>query len=358
MDSPAPLHKRLRRMNLFDMKDSVLEGIGYMEEILESGINVTVKDDKGLYTPLQISRLKTEEYTPEDVENSTTIVCLTTLDHGRLCRFLERLFRGFRVRGTEDEFCIRFCSGEHATACLYLSNEDFSFHRPRNYVELPNIPDVRFSGSKYCTSVPSSEEKILLGPLDVDACVLRDCLDEVSRLQSFRRCTTPGYFVFTFQNPGVSSAFVRVVSHIFVSGRNQALVCEKAYKDCVVLNLSRNMPSIAPRRMAGAIVLSKEQTRIVVLMNVVGPWDMDADEAVEAVRKRCTDWGDVRRVVAPRTTGRGMIRQAGDNRIFVECGDLETSRNVYSGFGGMVFEGRVVASGYYPEMSYFAGEYE
>lgn len=358
MEEILPLDKRSRRMNLFDVRDEILEGIGYVEEVLEAGLNVTNKRDKQLYTPLLLNRLKTDEFSDEDLENSVSVICYTFLDLGRLSKFLGQFFRGFIINRLENGFRIKFIEQRHARICLYQSDEHFKFLRPRNYVEPPGASYEELRGSKYCTSVPCTMDKILLGPLEIQASTLRDTLNEIACLQSFRVCEDPRYFVFTFQESEFCDIFVQVTSHIFIAESNQPLVSERAYKGCSILNLSRNIPNLVPRRMTGPIALSKERTRIVVLLNVLGPWDTEVDEVLETVRRKSSEYGLIRNVVCPRPKTSSSAEQLGSSRIFVECNDLETSQDVYDGFGGLMFEDRIVVAGYYPELNYLVGEYE
>lgn len=343
-----PLDRRFRRMNLFDVRGDAVEGIGYVEEILEAGMNITEKTDKATYTPLAVSLLKTDDFTGEDVAGAKVVVCRTILDAGRLRRYLERFFGRFSVE-EEDGCLVRFDSLRHAAQCLSLSNEDFLFLRPERYVQVPGCPNV-FDGSKYCTNVSVSVDRIILGPLDVDSCVLRDRLDEMSRLQSFRQCGNPMYFVFAFLDKDFAEAFVSATSHVFISDCSQALVSERAYRRCSILDFGRNLPELVPRRMSGPLALSRERTRIVVLMNVLGPWD-DVGDVVDVVREQSREYGEAKNIAVSRPG-------TGCTRIFIECGDLDTSLRMYLGFGGLAFENRIVAAGYYPETCHVAGEYE
>ncbi|ADM11522.1 U2 snRNP auxiliary splicing factor U2AF large subunit [Encephalitozoon intestinalis ATCC 50506] len=352
-----PLDKRARRMNLFDVGRCILEGIEYIEEILESGINITKELEKDLYVPLLLSRLKTDGFTEEDHRNSTSIVCLTPLGPGSLNKFLLRFFKGFALSSRDGQIDIEFSSRQDATKCLYLSSRDFTFLRPSGYIEFPGDGEVREAGSKYCKDVPCTVDKILLGPLDISASILRDALDEISPLQSFRECGNPSYFVFTFRNPELCDPFVKATSHIFISDVGRPLASVRAYKGCSILNLGRSIPSLMPRRMAGPIALSKEKTRIVVLLNVIGPWDVDVSEIIEAIRGMCSRNEGVKNVMVPRSK-HFPGRQPGSSRIFIECKDLETSQRIHNEFGGLVYKDRIVAAGYYPELNYFAGEYE
>ncbi|WEL38625.1 Msx2-interacting protein [Encephalitozoon hellem] len=352
-----PLDKRFRRMNLFDVGKCMIEGVEYLEEILESNIDITKEYEKDLYVPLLLPRLKTDEFTEEDYRNSVTIVCLTSLGVSSVNRFLLRFFRGFTLKGTDTGVEIVFNSRQDATECLRLSNRDFSFLRPAEYIELPGASEARNEGSKYCKDVPCDRNKIILGPLDVSPPILRDALDEISPLQSFRTCGNPLYFVFTFRNPEFCEPFIRATSHIFMSDIGKPLASARAYEGCTILNLGKNIPHLAPRRMAGPIALSRERTRIVTVLNVIGPWDTDVSKAVEGIKKMCSKYGGVKDVMVPGNSP-GAARQPGSSRIFVECRDLETSERVRDELGGLVYEGRIVATGYYPELNYAAGEYE
>ncbi|CAD26591.3 SPLICING FACTOR U2AF 59kDa SUBUNIT (U2 snRNP AUXILIARY FACTOR LARGE SUBUNIT) [Encephalitozoon cuniculi GB-M1] len=352
-----PLDRRFRRMNLFDVGRCVFEGIEYIEEILESNINITRECEKDLYVPLLLPRLRTDGFTEEDHRNSVSIVCLTSQSPSSLHRFLSRFFRSFVLSRVDGGIRIEFPSRSDATECLYLSSRDFTFFRPAGYIELPGALETIGGGSKYCRDVPCTEHKILLGPLNLDPSTLRDAIDEISPLQSFRRCANPLYFAFTFRNPEFCGPFVGATSHIFISDTGLPLVSTRAYEGCSILNLGRNIPRLVPRRMAGPIALSRERTRIVVLLNLMGPWDTDASRIVEAVRTRCLGHSGVTSVMVPRDDA-NAVRQPGSSRVFIECVDLETSERVYSEFGGLVYEGRIVAAGYYPEVNYLAGEYE
>lgn len=352
-----PLDKRFRRMNLFDVGGCAIEGVEYVEEVLEANINITREREKELYVPVLLSRLRTDGFTEEDRRNSMRIVCKTSLAPGLLNRFLSRFFGAFTLQQTGDAIEVEFSSGKDATECLYLSSKEFVFLRPERYVELPGSGERRFEGSKYCREVPCTQDKILLGPLDVCPSVLRDALDGISPLQSFRECGDPMYFVFTFKDEDFCDLFVRATGSIFILDLGRPLASTKAYEGCSVLEFGRRVPQLAPRRMSGPAAVSKERTRIVVLLNVVGPWDVDTEPVVEMVRKRCLGHGAVGDVMIPRGE-RGSARQPASSRIFIECKDLSVAEKVYDDFGGLVYEDRIVVAGYYPELNYLAGEYE
>ena len=345
-------------MNLFDVKDDILDGIEYMEEILESNINFTKKQDKSIYTPLLFQKLKTDGFTDEDLKNSTLIICFTALNTSELSKFLSNFFRKFTLKDIESLFYITFPERRDASTCLYLSNQDFSFFRPKSYIETPDSPDVKVTGSKYCKNVPISKNKILLGPLDVEASILRDGLDEISHLQSFRECANSKYFVFTFQDSTISDAFIKATGHIFILDCNQPLISERAYKNSLILNLTKSTPKLAPRQMAGPIILSKEKTRIVTLLNVIGPSDTNTEEIVENIRIQSLNYGKIKNMVVPGLSTSEVVRLQGNFKIFIEAEDLETSQCIYDGFGGLIFGSRIIATGYYPELNYLAGEYE
>ncbi|KAH9412284.1 hypothetical protein HK407_01g01780 [Ordospora pajunii] len=351
------LDKRFRRMNLFDVGGCIIDGIEYLEEILESNMNATKEDDKHLYMPLMIGKLKTDDFTEEDCRNGLLIVCVSLLETNSVNEFLKRFFQRFTVRTVEEWKEIEFCSLDDASRCLCLSNKDIAFYRPRRYIELPNESDVKMSGSKYCQDIPCTENKIILGPLDVNYADLRDALDRIAPLRGFRVCEDARYFVFTFMDDDFCDAFVRVTSHVYMADCSQPLVSRKAYDGCVLLDLGRNVPKIAPRRLAGRVALSKERTRIVVLLNVVSSCDDVVEEILHEVKEQCKYCGDIRNVVVPALK-HGFKRQPGSSTIFIECGDIETSEKVYREFGGLVYDERIVVAGYYPEMNYVAGEYE
>ncbi|AFN83005.1 U2 snRNP auxiliary splicing factor U2AF large subunit [Encephalitozoon romaleae SJ-2008] len=352
-----PLNKRFRRMNLFDVGRCIIEGVEYVEEVLESNICITKEYEKDLYVPLLLPRLRTDEFTEEDYRNNVTIVCLTSLSLSSLDGFLLRFFRGFTLKKTDTGAEVEFIERQDATECLYLSNSDFTFLRPIGYIELPRAPEARNKGSKYCRDVPCTRDKILLGPLNIDSNLLRDALDEISPLQSFRVCRNPLYFVFTFRNSEFCEPFVKATSHIFISDAGRSLVSIRAYKGCSILNLGKNIPHLVPRRMTGPIALSKERTRIVTVLNVLGPWDLDVSKIVEEIKSRCSKYKGVKDVMVPRDSLRSG-RQPGSSRVFIECKDLETSEKVYDELGGLIYKDRIVATGYYPELNYAAGEYE
>lgn len=352
-----PLNKRFRRMNLFDVGRCIIEGVEYIEEILESNIGITKEYEKDLYVPLLLARLKTDEFTEEDYRNSVAIVCLTSLSLGLLDRFLLRFFKGFTLKRTSAGVEVEFAERQDATECLYLSNSDFTFLRPTGYIELPGALEARNKGSKYCRDVPCTRNKILLGPLNIASDLLRDSLDGISPLQSFRVCRNPFYFVFTFKDSDFCEPFIKAASHIFISDMGKSLAATRAYEGCSILNLGKNIPHLAPRRMTGPIALSKERTRIVTVLNVLGPWDMDVSKVVEEIKSRCSKYKGVKDVMVPRD-GLSSGRQPGSSRVFIECKDVETSEKVCDELGGLIYKDRIVATGYYPELNYAAGEYE
>ncbi|KAM0672421.1 hypothetical protein CWI42_011820 [Ordospora colligata] len=351
------LDKRFRRMNLFDVGGCIVDGIEYLEEILESSMNATKEDDKILYMPLIIGKLKTDGFTEEDYRNRVLVVCESLLDTNSVSKFLERFFKGFTVKQVGEWMEVEFCCSSDASRCLCLSNKEIVFYRPKRYIELPNEPDVKINGSKYCQDTLCIENKIIIGPLDVNHADLRDALDRIAPLRSFRVCENPMYFTFSFLDDDFCDAFVRVTSHIYMNDCKCPLISKKAYDGCVLLDLGRNIPRFAPRRLAGRVALSKERTRIVILLNVISSCDDVTEDFLHEVEEQCKNCGDIRSVVIPALK-HGFKRQPGSSTIFIECGDVETSENVYREFGGLMYDERIVIAGYYPEMNYVAGEYE
>jgi splicing factor U2AF 65 kDa subunit len=349
----VPLHLRTRRLNLFDIGNELADAMDCLEELLDSKINITQNTDKVLYTPLVIPALRRREFTEADMENSRIILCYTRREPSALYGYLDRYIGSYKFKVVNDAIAVRLMSPRDAAYCISLCNEDFVFLRPRDYVE---TREESLGGNKYSPDVPCTEDKIILGPLDVDPVALRDVLDSIAPLSGFRQCQDKRFFTFSFQAPEVADLFLTTTSHITITDYSTDLVSRRACDGCCLLRLNRHFLDRTPRRMSGAIVLSMEATRIVVLLNVVGPWDENVHEIRAFVMSEATRMGRVRNVVIPR--GEGAARVPGSNKVFIECEDIESATNVYLALGGLLFEGRVVATGFYPELNYSIGEYE
>jgi splicing factor U2AF 65 kDa subunit len=345
----VPLHLRERRLNLFDVGNELAEAVDCIEDMLDARINITQNIDKELYTPLVVPRLKRRGLVEADVQNSRMVLCYTQRDPGSLHSYLGRYIRQYRIDTTGSATAVMFADSRDAAFCMSLSNRSFLFLRPRDYVEIGENP----ARNKYSSDVLCTDEKIIMGPLDIDPVTLRDVLDNISPLSGFRQCKDRRFFVFAFQTPELTDLFLTTTSHIAVAGASP--ISQRAYHNCFLLNLSKYLLDRTPRRMSGPIALSTRPTRIVVLLNVIGPWD-NASGIEDLVAGESSKFGKVKDVVIPR--GEGISRTPGSNKIFIECKDVESATNIYLGLGGLLFDGRVVATGYYPELNYRVGEYE
>jgi len=108
---------------------------------------------------------------------------------------------------------------------------------------------------------------------------------------------------------------------------------------------SASMPVKKPIGMQ--VPLPTEQSRVVLLKNMVGPGEVDDDLEVETASE-CSKYGEVIKCLIYEVTN-GQLDPAEAVRIFVQFGRQESALKAYIDLNGRFFGGRVVSAQFFSE---------
>lgn len=366
---PAPLNARERPLNLFDLKIPGADYTNYVDELIESRINMgqlTLPETKQYVQIIYVLLNIRDEFREEDYVNSKVLFCYSKKSKRDLKNFLGHKVDVKIFDENEDGARhYRIIFEKTSDACFFLqkSNRDFQFCRPKEFVEVGNLDYHLFvRGSKFNKNMAFSNEKLVIGPILVDEKILRDHLDHLSPLNGFRHCCNENepYYIFEFQAEAVAP-IIRTLSHLTLTDgpEENELVIRPLYQDAFVLDFNM-IKEFESRVLAGPIVTSRDKTRIIQVLNLISVEDL-YEHVLNCLKQQihelCSKSGNVIKIIIP-FLDKNTRPITGLRKIFVECATVEDGENVYKNIGGEIINKRVLICSYFPEFNYLIQEFD
>lgn len=340
-----------------DRANNILPGIEHIDELICANLRIVYDpedeiDEYNLVPQILEVANTQEKYVADGVKQRKIIVKDANINE--VIKILEKDFDTFNYRkNSSGDVEILFDSQEDANRCMRIGVGDLQISRPINYFI---TTDSEFT-------VKDLNEKLLLGPLKIEDKKLKAALNEISELSTFRKCydfvgnTPTNYFVFSFGNKNVAEHLCKFLSFVNVTGRT--LIACLFYDKVNVINLN---DMFNDRFVVGGHVLTaKIETRIVQVLNMFLPGEISHFDRIDEMKKMIiqeAETEDIINICVPLSLySKNRLYCPYEGRIYVECKDTVSARSVLCRLGGLIFNGRVVITSFFPELYYKAREF-
>ncbi|ELQ74474.1 Splicing factor U2AF, large subunit (RRM superfamily) [Trachipleistophora hominis] len=338
-----------------DRSNDILRGIEHIDELICANLRMVYdpEDEIDEYNlvPQILEVVNTQKkYVLDEIEQRKIVVKNGNINE--IIRVLEKNFAAFNYRrNSSGDIEILFDTQEDADKCITMKIEGLKFSRPVKY----------FVTTRSKLIEKPLDEKLLLGPLKTEDEKLKRALNEISDLCMFRRCydfvknTPTDYFVFSFRNKNVAENLCKFLSFVNVDER-MLIVC-RFYDNVSIVNLNEMFNDRFI--VSGHLIAAKTETRVVQILNMFLPGEISHFQMVEEVKKMIlqeTGNENIVNVYMPLSLYSKAYCSC-EGRVYVECKNINAARNVFRRLGGLIFNGRVVITSFFPELHYEAREF-
>lgn len=337
--------------------DDLLHGIEHIDALLNANLRFVYDVENMLDEYNLVPKMLA-------VINSQTPIVINEMEQRRviveggnieiLIAFLEKYFEGFNYRrANSGQIEVLFDTTKDADLCIATKAEVFRFFRSQKY----------FASRSFEVTDLELDDKLIIGPLDIDEMALKAAFVDIGGVLVFRQCydfvcdKKLNFFVVSFKNKPITKHLVGFLSPLIVNNRTLTII--PFYENISAINL--NEMFFNKFGVSGHVLTSTIETRIIQVLNMFLPGDVSCLEKVHDIKKLIKGEIDAANIVdiyIPLSFYSKKVPYCdSEGRVYIECRDIDSARAIFYGLGGLILNDRVVITSFFPEYHYKAREF-
>ncbi|KAH8556736.1 hypothetical protein BGW37DRAFT_524881 [Umbelopsis sp. PMI_123] len=267
---------------------------------------------------------------------------------------------------------VEFHHPDQATAALAFDGISFQgqalkIRRPKDYQPAfgyNEAPAVHVPGL-VSTNVPDTPNKIYVGglPTYLNDEQVMELLKSFGELRAFNLVKdtqtgqSKGFGFCEYVDPNVTDLACQGLNNMELGDRK--LIVQRASVGSKGMPMDTAMPLSAPYTVTATGVQDQEATKVVQLMNMVTPEELEDpteyQEIWEDVQDECSKFGDIVDMKIPRPQEGNAVPGLG--MIFIRYGNTDDSLTALKALAGRKFADRTVLASFYDEQKYEGEEF-
>ncbi|KAI9312601.1 hypothetical protein BX666DRAFT_1865768, partial [Dichotomocladium elegans] len=370
-ESIVPLHKRPRKLNNWDMAPPGMEGMT-AEQVKQTGLFPLPGQVVGTRAPQSFAPPGSHAFMADARQARRLYVGQIPygIEEGELVDFFNSAMQqhatpegdpvvSVQINHDKNYAFVEFQTPEQATAAMAydgiaFQNQILKIRRPKDYQPpTGDYPEVS-------NAIPDSPNKIFIGglPTYLTDDQVTELLRSFGELLSFNLVKDPatgqskGYAFCEYADPSVTDLACQGLNNMELGDKK--LVVQRASvgakHDMGVVG------PVGPTPMVPIIMKEEDATRVIQLMNMVTPEELEDDDEYqdiwEDVSEECSKFGTIVDMKIPRPSKNGVVPGLG--KIYIRYETVEQAMAGSRALAGRKFADRTVVTTFIDEDTYLA----